>query len=116
MSIIEQHPSIELPSNEVSDSVQEIPFSWQAAEERARLQCLTRNCPTARDLAIANNAASVYDMAEETERLQQIERNQAAVQFLRELRAGDAEEQGAVLAYLIRVLDEDRYSPRKLFT
>ncbi len=114
MSIIEQHPAIESPSD--ADSVQALPFSWQAAEERARLRRLARNCPTPLDLAIASGAVSSQAEAEETARLQQIEQNQAAIQFLQELRAGNPEEQTAVLAYLTQVLDEDRYSTRKLFS
>ena len=114
MSIIEQHLAIESPPAE--DSVQALPFSWKAAEERARLRRLSTNCPTPLDRAIASSAVPSYDAAEERERLQQIEQNQAAIQFLQELRTGNPEEQTAVLAYLTQVLDEDRYSTRKLFS
>jgi hypothetical protein len=46
----------------------------------------------------------------------QLQRNQAAIALLRRLREeGDPEEQRETGEYLMRVLDEDRLSYRKLF-
>ncbi len=53
------------------------------------------------------------------ERVEQIQRNQAAIQLLESWCTGsedDVREQRETLEYLKRVLDEDRLSDRKLFS
>ncbi len=45
----------------------------------------------------------------------QMQKNQAAIELLRSWRQGDEQEQQETLAYLKRVLDEDRLSDRKRF-
>ena len=52
---------------------------------------------------------------DEAQRAEQRRANEAAIQLLRSWREGDSEEQRETLAYLQRVLDEDRPSDRKLF-
>ncbi len=51
----------------------------------------------------------------EAKRQEQIRRNQAAIEMLNEWMQEDPEEQRETLEYLMRVLDEDRPSYRKLF-
>lgn len=48
-------------------------------------------------------------------RTRQMQKNRAAIELLRSWRQGDAQEQRETLAYLKRVLDEDRLSDRKRF-
>jgi hypothetical protein len=61
------------------------------------------------------NTATILPDSEEEQRRQQIEKNQALIQLLRSWREGDPEEQRETVEFLMSVLDEDRYSTRKLF-
>ncbi len=51
----------------------------------------------------------------ETQRQEQIRRNQALIDLLNEWDQEDAEEQRETLEFLMKALDEDRPSYRKLF-
>jgi len=53
---------------------------------------------------------------EPQDRIEQTRRNQAIIDLLESWRRGDEQEQRETLDYLIRVLDEDRTSYRKLFS
>ena len=56
--------------------------------------------------------------AEQDERSEQARRNQAAIELLRswrEVEGEDAEEQRETGEFLMKALDEDRWSDRKLF-
>ena len=56
-----------------------------------------------------------HEQTPEERRLVQIERNQAAIALLKSWLDEDEEEQRETLAILMRTLDEDRPSYRKLF-
>lgn len=51
----------------------------------------------------------------EMRRQEQIRRNQAAIEMLKEWQREDPEEQRETLEFLMKALDEDRPSHRKLF-
>jgi len=53
--------------------------------------------------------------AKEAKRQEQIRRNQALIEVLDELEREDPEDQRETLEFLMRALDEDRWSYRKLF-
>jgi hypothetical protein len=61
-------------------------------------------------------SAEAVPSTDAQERLDQIQKNQAAIQLLRLWREGDEQEQRETWEYLERVLDEDRLSNRKLFS
>ncbi len=60
-------------------------------------------------------AVEVAERADSQERLEQIRKNEAAIQLLRLWRQGDEQEQRETWEYLKRTLEEDRLSDRKLF-
>ena len=59
---------------------------------------------------------SLSEQEREARRQEQIRRNQAALEMLENWDQEDPEEQRETLAFLMRVLDEDRPSYRKLFS
>ena len=67
------------------------------------------------DFVVDNPRRKLQIVAKEREQTQQMRKNQAAIELLRSWRQGDEQEQRETLAYLKRVLDEDRLSDRKLF-
>jgi hypothetical protein len=67
------------------------------------------------DVVVNNPRQKLQIVAKEREQTQQMRKNQAAIELLRSWRQGDEQEQRETLAYLKRVLDEDRLSDRKLF-
>jgi len=67
------------------------------------------------DAVINNPKRKLQIVAKERQQTKQMQKNQAAIELLRSWRQGDEQEQRETLAYLKRVLDEDRLSDRKLF-
>ena len=54
--------------------------------------------------------------SEDEERQEQIRRNQAVIDLLNRWEQEDVDEQRETVEYLMRVLDEDRLSYRRLFS
>ena len=54
--------------------------------------------------------------SEDEERQEQIRRNQAVIDLLNRWEQEDVDEQRHTIEYLMRVLDEDRLSYRRLFS
>jgi hypothetical protein len=67
------------------------------------------------DVVVNNPRRKLQIVAKERQQTKQMQKNQAAIELLRSWRQGDEQEQRETLAYLKRVLDEDRLSDRKLF-
>jgi len=103
MSIIEQDLDMDLVEDVWGEPLHQEPFSWEKVKERTRRIRIAMGLPP--------------DVPPETEEMRQARqaRNEAAREFLHTLRQGDPERHEAELAYLMRVLDEDHPSARKLF-
>lgn len=70
-----------------------------------------------KDRAVNDNSTAVISLdVEEERRHQQIAKNQAAIDLLQSWLLNDEKEQQETLQYLMKALDDDRLSHRKLFS